>query len=177
MSRIVVGSTLRKHSEFRPGDVVLMQTKGLVGKAIRIAQRRLLEHRYAHWNHVGILHEQVGRDWTVIQAQPRGITDDGLLSEMAGDNYEIIALPSYIHPSDVLAFAKAQVGKQYGFASVLSAALDMVLPRQVCLRKADTWICSGLVMAALWYAGLPASLHIDDLYSITPAEIANILGT
>ena len=165
-------------NDHRPGDVVFMQTKGIIGKAIRIAQRRLLEHRYAHWNHVGILHEkQANGDWTVIQAQPKGITDHGLLSEMAGEKYEIIALPSYVSPDDVLAFAKAQVGKEYGFASVLSAALDMVLPRQVCLRRADTWICSGLVMAALWYAGLPASLHIDDLYSITPAEVANLLGT
>jgi Permuted papain-like amidase enzyme, YaeF/YiiX, C92 family len=165
-------------TDYQPGDIVFMRTAGLMGRAIRFAQRNLQDalSKYSHWNHVGILHEKVGNDWTVIQAQPKGITAHGLLSEMAGADYEVIALPAYINPLDVLAFAQAQVGKEYGFASAASAFLDMVLPRQVCLRKADTWICSGLVLASLWYAGFHPAVTVDDLYSITPAEVALLLG-
>lgn len=166
-------------TDYQPGDIVFMHTKGLMGKAIRFAQRNLqdVQAKYSRWNHVGILYEKVGNDWTVIQAQPRGITSAGLLSEMAGDDYEVIALPSYLNAEDVLAFAQAQVGKHYGFSSVASAFFDMVLPRKVCLRKADTWICSGLVMASLWYAGFHKAVQVDDLYSITPAEVALLLGS
>ena len=161
----------------KAGDVVLMHTNGFMGRAIRFAQRRVMESRWTNFNHVGILHEKVGKDWTVIQAQPQGITAHGLLSEMAPDgNYEIIPLPKVVKAADVLSFARQQVGKEYGFASAASVAVDMILPKQVCLRKADTWICSGLVMGALWYAGLPEALHVDDLYSITPAEVAAILA-
>lgn len=161
-----------------PGDIVFMRTHGYMGSAIRFAQRNLQDSRsrYSKWNHVGILNERVGDDWTVIQAQPKGITSTGLLSQMAGPEYLVISLPPYLNPEDVLAFARAQVGKEYGFASAFSAFLDMILPRQVCLRKADTWICSGLVMASLWYAGFHPSVHVDDLYSITPAEVALLLG-
>ena len=161
-----------------PGDIVFMRTGGYMGAAIRFAQRNLqdAQAKYARWNHVGILNQKVGDDWTVIQAQPKGITDHGLLSQMAGADYQIISLPQYLNPEDVLAFAREQVDKEYGFASALSAFLDMILPRQICLRKADTWICSGLVMGSLWYAGFHPASKVDDLYSITPAEIALLLG-
>jgi len=159
------------------GDIVLCHSKGLIGASIRWAQRRVkIEKKNSKWNHVAVLKEKVGDDWVVIQAEAAGVTDNKLLSSVApGGMYEVVPLPAQVNRADFLNFLHTQISKPYGFLTIFSCALDMFLPDSICLRKNNTWICSGLVAGALWFCGYPQACDWHDLYTVTPAEIANII--
>lgn len=158
------------------GDIVVCTSKGLIGASIRWAQKRSGEKDWDK-NHVAVLNEQVGNDWTVIQADAAGVTDNELLSTIApGGSYSIINLPSTIDRGRFLTFLRTQVGSKYGYLSIVSCSFDMWLPDAICLRRADTWICSGLVAGALWFCGFPAAADWHDLYTVTPAEITAALS-
>lgn len=162
------------------GDLVFCHNKGLIGAGIRWAQRRLHNIGTAHkWNHVGILNERLENgDWTVIQANSKGVSDNGLLSEIApGGLYEVHSLPSEVDRTLFLAFCRLQVGAEYGYLSDISVALDLFLPESICLRRSGTWICSGLVAGGLWFCGYPKMADVTDLYTVTPAEIYSWVNT
>lgn len=158
------------------GDLVFCHSKGLIGSGIRWAQRRLRNIGNEHmWNHVAVLNEQLpDGDWTVIQADAHGVQDNDLLSTIApGGVYEVRPLPDKVDRQDFLSFLRMQTGASYGYLSILSVAVDLFLPESICLRKNNTWICSGLVAGALWFAGFPRMTEVGDLYTVTPAEIAS----
>jgi hypothetical protein len=160
---------------YKPGNLVLCHSAGILGAAIRIAERRLQDSRYAEWNHVAVLDRFVDGEWYVIQAEASGVTDDKKLSSVApGGNYQIIPLPIGADRMKLLKFVRAQVGDKYSWLSIFSAAFDMWLPEAICLRKGDTWICSGLAAAGLWFAGYEPLMKLNDVYTCTPAEIAQV---
>lgn len=164
------GSTMNR------GDLVFCHTQGIIGKGIRWAQRNEGDGRYAKWNHVAILDRlDANGNWLVIQAEPRGVTDDKGLDSLG--IYEIISLPQSVDAKKFLSFVRSQVGHSYGFLSILSCAVDMFLPDSICLRQANTWICSGLAAAGLMYGGFVDATSWSDLYTRTPAYLAHAVST
>ena len=156
-----------------PGDLVFCHTKGVIGASIRWAQKFMPSSKYSKWNHVAILDRFVDGKWYLVQAQPKGISDNLTLEQSAfGGTYEVVQLPSTVDRERVLKFVRSQVGLKYSYLSILSCAFDNILPDAICLRKSKTWICSGLVAGALWYGGFPKAMEWPDLYSITPSEVA-----
>jgi hypothetical protein len=155
------------------GDLVFCKTSGIIGHAIRRAQKRLHNLGMHHqWNHVAVLDRQLpDGNWTVIQAEPRGVTNDKTLETLG--EYEVVSLPSEVAKTRFLAFLRMQVGSQYGFLSIASVALDLFLPESICVRRPGTWVCSALVGGALWFCGFPKMSEVTDLYTLTPAEISS----
>lgn len=160
-------------NDYKSGDLVFCTTTGIIGKGIRWGQRRLPDNKYSKYNHVAILDRPCGDDWFVIQAEPHGVTDDKLLSAFTGTS-EVVKLPRTTNRSEMLRFARSQVGLKYGYLSILSCAIDAFLPNSICVRKSGTWICSALVAASMWFGNFPDAVEIPDLYSITPAEIRHL---
>ena len=160
----------------KAGDLVLCHSTGIVGRSIRWAQRNLENSDYSEWNHVAVLDRQVGDEWYVVQAEAAGVTNDKPLASVApGGKSKILALPEGANPALFLEFVRSQVGSSYGYLSILSCAFDMVLPDAVCLRRNGTWICSGLVAGGLLFSGYSPALVWGDIYTVTPAEIAQII--
>lgn len=159
------------------GDLVFCTTHGIMGWAIRFAQRRNQE---VDWltNHVAVLDAPSGDSWTIIQAQPRGVTNDALLTEVAiGGTFEVVALPRTVNREAFLDFQRSEVGKKYSKSSITSDALNMLLPEKLYFRWSDAVVCSGLVALGLMYGGFPAMKDVNDLYSITPAQVKRaVLG-
>ena len=153
------------------GDIVLAHGDGLISKTIRFAER-IRGRGGDNWNHVAILDRKIDGVWYVLQAEAKGVTNDKTLASVG--SYAIVTLPHYINRLDVLEFARKQVGSKYGFVSILSCIVDIVIPDSICLRKSNTWICSGLVAASLMYAGWePAwTWARRDIYTIMPSELA-----
>lgn len=165
------------------GDIVICHSTGLIGAGIRWVQHRMRglyevspigEEKWWQWNHIAVLNQDMGNgDWTIFQAEARGVTDYRLLSTVApGGEYKVISLPDHVDRAMFLKFLSSQVGKRYGYLSIVSCFFDLILPDSICLRQNDTWICSALVAAALWFAGFSAAMHWTDLYTVVPAEIA-----
>ena len=157
----------------KPGDLVFCTSKGIIGSAIRWAQRKDIGEVYAKYNHVAILDREENGEWYVIQAEAAGVTNDKKLTSVApGGKYRVVALPESVDVDKFLEFARSQVGSAYGYTSILSCAFDLLLPDRICLRKTGTWICSGLAAGALMYAGFKGAQGWPDLYTVTPSQIA-----
>ena len=167
----------------KQGDIVICTSSGLIGAGIRWVQHRSRKHylvapidgrdKWWQYNHIAVLNEQTDKGWSIFQAEARGVTDFRCLDTVApGGSYHVIALPDSVDREKFLQFLRAQVGKRYGYMSILSCFVDLVLPDKICLRQSDTWICSGLVVGALWYGGFPNAYKWPDLYTVVPAEIA-----
>ena len=157
----------------KPGDLVFCTSKGIIGSAIRWAQRKDIGEIYAKYNHVAILDREENGEWYVIQAEAAGVTNDKKLTSVApGGKYRVVALPESVDVDKFLEFARSQVGSAYGYTSILSCAFDLLLPDRICLRKTGTWICSGLAAGALMYAGFKGAQGWPDLYTVTPSQIA-----
>lgn len=158
------------------GDIILCQSTGIIGRAIRWAQRHDDESPYNIYNHVAILDSYYDGRWHVIQAEAKGVTNDKTLDSVApGGSMKVLTLPRHVDREELLSFARSQVGAEYGFTTILSCAIDMFIWDAVCLRKADTWICSGLTAAALMYGGFEGSKSFPDIYTTTPAQIGEKL--
>jgi hypothetical protein len=133
------------------------------------------------WNHVAVLADPVMirnahrktyvADWTLIQATGKGVVEQGQLCHM--DNYEIVPLPEGVDGAKVIEFARAQVGKKYGFLTILSIVVTLGSPKFVNVMLPNTWICSAVAAESLRYGGW---LHNwGDLYQVSPAELYDAL--
>jgi len=157
--------------QMMPGDIIVAHSDGIIGKAIRFAER-IRGKGGDNWNHVVILDHQDERGvWYVIQAEAKGVSNDKTLSSIG--KYQHVSTPSYVDRSLVLEFARCQVKTKYGFVSILSCVVDIIIPDSICLRKSNTWICSGLAAAALMYGGWSKALvwARKDIYTIMPSEL------
>jgi len=161
----------------QPGDIGFAHSDGIMGRAIRFGERIRWGESPSHWNHafivdtvkiVGSITEGYRTEITVIQAEPSGVTDDKPISTVG--SYTLIEPDPTHSRRDILAFARAQVGSEYGWGSIASCALDCMTPNWApSFRRPGTWICSALVAEALRYGGW---LHnFDDIYTVTPAQL------
>lgn len=151
----------------RPGDLVFCDGQSLVGRAIKIAE--WFRWRKGDWfSHVGIVEEQIDDtdDFFVLQAVSQGVNRTRL-SKMA--NTTIVPLPWNCDPLKVIAFAKKQVGEEYGVLTIISIVFSILTPRFFTFRARDTWICSALAAESLRYGGWLTDW--PDIYQVSPAEL------
>lgn len=149
----------------QPGDIVFFHGYDFVGRMIRLAERIRFKKGSA-WNHVAIINGQTDEGWTLYQAQGSGITDTGLLGD---SGYFILRLPEGIDRDKVLEFCNGEVGKPYGFLTILSILVTLFMPQFVNVMLPNTWICSAYAAEAMrtggWYHSWP------DLYQTSPAAL------
>lgn len=158
------------------GDIVACTSDGFLGASIRYAQKR---DGLVRWdiNHVAALHEPMGDDWSVYQAESKGVTGSGLLSTITpGGRHFVIPFPdAEADRGKFLEYLDRQVGDEYSWMSVASCAVDIVLPDAICLRRSWTLICSGYLATGLMYAGYPKVARVGDIYTVMPAQLVEIL--
>lgn len=158
--------------DYRPGDLVFCHGKGFIARAIRLVQSWRSPKADAKWNHVAILHSKdpLG-NWYIIQAEGHGVVKSTLNKAAPGGTFEVVKCPATADPQKVVDFAVSQVGVKYGFLTIGSIVLNVVLPKRLALRKPGTWICSALAAGSLWYAGWPVSEVWADIYQVSPADL------
>lgn len=165
--------------EAQPGDLIFCHSSGAVGRAIRLAER-LRWRDGARYNHVAWLNRYGGirsaglkddpRDWLVGQAEAHGVTVNQPLSTVAGSgDHVIVRLPADCDREKALKFLRAQVGARYGFLSIASIVITLLLPRFINVMLPNTWICSAVAAEGLRFGGW---LHNwPDLYQASPAQL------
>jgi len=142
-----------------------------MGRAIRFGEA-LRFKRGSHWNHAFIVSdvERVGDGWVVriIQAEPHGVTNDKTIDTVG--EYTLVSPHPDQYRSEILAFAKSQVGSKYGWWSIVACIVDILTPDWFpSVRRNGTWICSALVGESLRFGGW---LHNwPDIYTVTPAQL------
>lgn len=156
--------------KLRPGVIVFAHSNGIMGRVIRFGER-LRWHGGHFFNHVAIIDRVEDGVAYLIQAEAKGVTNDKTLASVApGGKYVLIEPPHDIDVDDMLAFARQEVGSQYGWLSIVSIALDIVLPLWfVAFRRPSTWICSALIAESMRAGGWRREWA--DVYVVTPAQL------
>lgn len=151
------------------GDLIFCHSTGVISRAIRMAEW-VRWRKGSTYNHVAILDVHQLDGWSVIQAESRGVTRGAKLSTIApGGTYSIVGLPTGCNRAEVLAFARAQVGRRYGFVTIVSCLLTILTPGAVNFMLGSTWICSAVAAESLRCGGW---IHDwPDLYQCTPAQL------
>ena len=159
---------------YEPGSIGFSHSKGLIGWAIRFGE--YLRFRKGNfWNHAFIVSDRVDENGKqlIIQALGGGVNGSKPLSQVApGGRYEIVPLPEGVAPEDVLNFAEAQIGSAYGWLSIASTAIRIILPRWLPLpsiRSNSTWYCSALAAESLRCGGW--IYNWPDIYNVVPSSL------
>jgi len=161
-------------TEAEVGDLVFAHTDGIVGRAIRIAES-LRWKGGSLFNHVAIVNRIDEMGVYVVQATPRGVTDEQTIEQMCPTGRFILVEPPPVVDRDQLVqFARMQVGSKYGFVTIFSVLIDIITPNWFpALRRANSWICSGLAAESLRAGGW---LHNwPDIYLVTPAQLFQVI--
>lgn len=158
----------------QPGTIGFTHSSGIQGKLIRFGEW-LRFRTGSFWNHVFIVSDETDEhgEPLVIQAIAKGVNGSFPLATVApGGSYELVVTPADVNPAKVLAFAKSQIGQEYGWISIISIALRILLPKWLPLpsmRSTATWICSALGGESLRCGGYVHSW--PDVYSVVPSEL------
>ena len=153
----------------QPGDLVFCHGTGIVDRAIQFGQW-LRWRKGSNFNHVQILDAYVNGRWQVIQAEGVGVT----IGHPVDVNGVVKSCPPGLQRADVLSFARAQVGRKYGWASIASIVLTIAIPGSWSFPAGSTWICSALAAESLrcggWIHDWPA------MEQVTPSQLWEALS-
>jgi len=163
----------------RPGDIVVCHGTGFIAWMIRVMERlRYRKGSAPHWNHAALLVAPIPyvrpyadgkQDWMVIEATGKGVVH-ALLSELG--EYEVLDSELDARGRTIaVEYAEITLGSRYGFLTIASIAVNLLLPTSWQVTRNGTFICSGLVAHALEHGGhfFPIKWEADE---VMPADLA-----
>jgi hypothetical protein len=165
--------------ELRNGDVVLVdrRSQGLVSEAIRFGAklRYGFASPHAKYVHAAIVYDASDPAVLIIEATARGGVEKAFLAKYDPSEYDIIHVK--VKDADwkqVKAFLDEVLDARtgYDYLTHLGLLLYSVTGTRVCVQRAGTAICSGLVCDALTRAG---KIWERPPYACTPPDISHQL--
>ena len=164
--------------QYRAGDIVLCHSRGILPWMIRFFQRlRYRKGPMTFWSHAALLaapDADLPGEWLVIEAETHGVQHAWLSS--LGE-YVVVSPGMDDRGRDIaVAFAERAVGSRYGFLTLASIAINLVLPVIWQVTRPGTFICSGLVAHSLEHGGyfFPVRWEADE---VMPADLAFLFGS
>lgn len=169
-------------SVVHPGDIVLLQIKGVVGKLVWAMQA--INGDFSKWTHVGIMLE----DGTIFEAQPGGavLTDWGVYRDrpyttviyrQVGEGREDLVY-SRAEEMKIIQHARNLVGAGYNWTTYFYLAGYRMGIRPAWLkkrvRKSTRHICSQAADHIYQLAGVQLFDDGRMPYDITPGDLARL---
>ena len=151
------------------GDVILTgkKSQGAVSVAIKIGEALRGHRKEARFSHCLLA---LDSDGTLIEAAAKGVrvTSVGALHEGDWEHIPVGVAEHDMRQIRVFCDAVLEARWKYGFATFAGLALYCLTGGQLCVQKAGTAICSGLVAEALTRAGV---VWERPPYACMPADI------
>jgi len=154
---------------FVPGDFVLVSTKGILAKFIRLGQFFRYHGKmkpFAHWNHAAMI---VDEDGTIVEAVGRGVVVNNI-SDYKGVEYYYVSTKLNKQSRDQTVVAcKSFIKDKYGFVTIISIALELLTGIKIQFNSSNSMICSAVVAQSLWAGGI---IFDRNPYQMMPADLA-----
>ncbi|HEY0370555.1 MAG TPA: hypothetical protein VGD79_01040 [Thermoanaerobaculia bacterium] len=168
-----VDAQLQAAGAYRPGDFVLVKSKTLQAKLIRLGQWlrfRGDDRRYIGWSHAAVI---VDADGGLVEAVGSGVQKSHVDHYKDVDHavVDISALVDAPDREEVVAFANWCLDERYGYLTIISITIAIITGSKLIFGIDGQNICSGLVARALERTRAifqRASSHI------TPADLAKM---
>jgi uncharacterized protein YycO len=162
-------------TNWTPGDFILTHRHNPIAQLISLGEKRRFRGAaavFAHWTHCALI---VGDDGVLVEAESTGVKRSPIARYKANE-YHLVRLGPEFAPDGrqrSVAYAKAQVGKAFGYFALLGAALFLLTGAPFRMMRQDHQICSGLVVRALQAGGLVPDL---DPELTLPGDLARIFN-
>lgn len=158
-----------------PGDFIVTHGDALVSKLIRFGQRLRIhgdDVRFTWANHAALV---VSPDGDLIEALGRGVTRSPASKYWPRELHLIRTGASEADRDEAVAFAEWCLAnrQRYGWATIASIAVTLLVGGKLTFAVDGTEICSGLVARAQERTGVVFS---RDPSHIMPAELAKYYG-
>jgi uncharacterized protein YycO len=157
----------------RPGDFILTHGAGFVCWAIRFGQGLWIhgsDRPYTYWNHAALVVDDAGG---LVEALSDGVKATNL-SKYLGSDYHLVRIKATTEDRDEIArFGKACVGDEYGYLTIVSIAVTILLRSKITFFVQGEQICSGLVARAQERG---RAIFDRNPVSIMPADLAKYYG-
>jgi uncharacterized protein YycO len=135
-----------------PGDFILTHGKAWTSKLIRFGQR-LRYHgtdaKYTRWNHAAMF---INEEGDLVEALGGGVQKRNV-SVYEGTEYTVVRIQKVVGAKgdrgEVVEFATWSLGQPYGFLTIVSIAIGLILGGRLTFAFDGQSICSGLVARAL----------------------------
>jgi len=140
-----------EQKDFEPGDFILTHGKSFISWAIRWGQKLRYhgnDKKYTWWNHAAMI---VTKEGELVEALGVGVRRSHI-SKYAKTDYHLIKLGSAAKDIDrdqVVGFANWCLDERYGFVTIISIVMSLVIGGKFNFGFDGQQICSGLVARAL----------------------------
>lgn len=156
---VLVGASVHQYppdataarGDYLPGDFILTHGRSIFSYLIRFGQGLIYwgaDRKYTWWSHAAII---VSDDGDIIEAIGAGVKRTHI-SKYAKTDYHLVRLGSLAAPRDreqAVAYACWALGQKYGFLTILSITISLLLGGRLAFGYDGQSICSGLVARAL----------------------------
>lgn len=156
----------------RPGDFILTHSSGIYGSLIRFGEAIRYwgpDRIFAHWSHAAIF---INEEGDIIEALGGGVQQRNI-SVYHRTEYVVVHLPStttLLDRQQAVGFAEFCISDRYGWLTIASIVLCLVLGAKFSFGVDGQQICSGLVARCIERIGeiFPES----EPWHLTPADLA-----
>lgn len=149
----------------KPGDILLVQSDGVLPKLIRLGERLRRKGPWCKWSHIAVI---VTANGDTIEAQARGVVRSHVLEHPVRQVVDFGLTDA--ERARAVAFAESCVGDAYGYLTIASIVLDIFTPFLPRFRSPRTLICSELGARVLEHGGWICPLL--DTGSVEPSDLA-----
>lgn len=152
----------------KPGDFILVHGKGFAPRMIQFGESLRFSKSCSYWNHAAIY---IGND-TFIEAKGGHRARYTRLQDYSNEEVKIVSVPCEDDAmrENAVIFAKSQLGKGYGYVTILSLILWCLFGGKLTIGISGTDICSGLVARATERMGF---IYDRDPETVMPADLAS----
>jgi uncharacterized protein YycO len=156
--------------KYVPGDFILVSTKGILARFIRLGQFIRYHGKmkpFSHWNHAAMV---VDTDGTIVEAVGRGVVYSNI-SEYEGVEYYYVNTKLNKQSRDQsVAAAKSFIKDKYGWLTIFSITFELLTGIKLQFTNGNTMICSAVVGQSLWAGGI---IFDTNPYQMMPADLAS----
>ena len=157
-------------TKFVPGDFILVSTKGILAKCIRVGQVLRYHGKmraYSHWNHAAMIIDSNG---TIVEAVGRGVRISNINEYQESEYYLVSTKLNKQNRDQAVAASKSFVKDKYGWFTILSIILQLVTGIEFQFSFGNSVVCSGVVAQSLWAGGV---IFDSNPYQMMPADLAS----
>ncbi len=173
VERYELGEAPSDEKPARPGDFVLTHGSGFICWAIRFGQGLWIhgaDRQFTYWNHAAlVVDDAVG----LVEALSGGVKSTNIAKYLDRDYRLVRVKASAEDRQEVVDFAQSCVGDEYGYLTILSIALTILIRSKVTFFIQGDQVCSGLVARA---QERTHAIFNRNPVSIMPADLAKFYG-
>jgi len=155
--------------KYVPGDFILVSTKGILAKCIRLGQFIRYHGKmkpFSHWNHAAMI---IDEDGTIVEAVGRGVVTSHISEYKDVEYYYVSTKLNKQSRDQAVAACKSFLKDKYGWLTIMSIAFELLIGIKMQFTNSNTMICSAVVGQSLWAGGV---IFDSNPYQMMPADLA-----